>query len=290
MPGTFSAFTSWPIVVLNTRARLYLKFQRHREIGEVHVRRRDRNRRDGPVADLRVPEQLVVGLVVLHVPGDRMIRVHDLHGERSTPVVHALLRPSDDVDELGPVGKCTVGPVDGDEALVRGVEELEEVGFDLLLLRQRILIAEVEDGDVEREELVARDEVRIGLNHDLLEILARVEDALDLRRGVLPDVPVERVLTGHDDGALRARRRRSALTFRTSRALAVSLALRHERRRDDERERQQSDQACLHGCRFLHAPSRPRCQSNPIAARKTRASRADPVGLGCTRSQLIVAG
>ena len=40
-----------------------------------------------------------------------------------------------------------------------------------LFLRQRILIAEVEDGDVEREELVARDEVRIGLNHDVLEIL-----------------------------------------------------------------------------------------------------------------------
>src|SRR5688500_11284595 len=44
-----------------------LKFQRHREIGEVHVRRRDRNRRNRSVADLRVPEQLVVGLVVLYV-------------------------------------------------------------------------------------------------------------------------------------------------------------------------------------------------------------------------------
>ena len=41
---------------------------------------------------------------------------------------------------------------------------------------------------------------------------------------------------------------------------------------------------------YGQAPSRPRSQSNPIAARKTRASRADPVGLGCTRSQLIVAG
>ena len=37
-------------------------------------------------------------------------------------------------------------------------------------------------------------------------------------------------------------------------------------------------------------PSRPRCQSNPIAVRKARAIRADPVLLGCTRSQLIVAG
>jgi len=51
----------------------------------------------------------------------------------------------------------------------------------------------------------------------------------------------------------------------------------------------------LHGGRrrthaLCQTPSRPRCQSNPIAVRKARAISADPVLLGCTRSQLIVAG
>ena len=42
--------------------------------------------------------------------------------------------------------------------------------------------------------------------------------------------------------------------------------------------------------RFCQTPSRPRCQSNPIDVRKARAIKADPVLLGWTRSQLIVAG
>jgi hypothetical protein len=41
---------------------------------------------------------------------------------------------------------------------------------------------------------------------------------------------------------------------------------------------------------FCQTPSSPRCQSKPIAVRKERAIRADPVLFGCTRSQLIVAG
>ena len=60
-------------------------------------------------------------------------------------------------------------------------EELEEVGLDLVLLRERILVAEVENRHVVGEEFVARDEVWIGLDRNLCEILACIKDVLDLR-------------------------------------------------------------------------------------------------------------
>src|SRR5690349_3018924 len=98
-----------------------------------------------------------------------------------------------------PLAQCTVTRPLG------WPKELQQVCLHLLVLRQRVLIAEIEDGNVERQELIGGDEIRVRLNHHLLEILAAIENALDFGRRLFPHMPVVGVLAGDNDRTLGGR-------------------------------------------------------------------------------------
>ena len=91
-------------------------------------------------------EQLVIGLEILHSLHDRVLRLHDLHGERAARVVRvgriAIPHPSRQFGELRPVVECPAGKVYDHEALAL-FDECGQTLADLRRPQQRPVIREV---------------------------------------------------------------------------------------------------------------------------------------------------
>ena len=89
MAGTWSALTSWPRGVWNTRPLPTSKRERHGVVAAGDLRSGRGQNPDGPTL-VQADIKLVVGPEVSHAGGDRVVRIDDANVERTAGIVGVL--------------------------------------------------------------------------------------------------------------------------------------------------------------------------------------------------------